>query len=111
MKPISITISTRPPISAGEGRSNSSGDARDGETRGATPDEQQEPCRDEHDGAVVAVRRQIEDENEAHRGDCRQRNARDAARDRRVIDTSPTSAPRKISQTAATCDAHRLRLR
>ncbi len=60
--------------------------ARDGEGRADDPGEQQKPGRDEHHRAVVAVRRKVEDENEADAGDRRQRNARDARRHGRVVD-------------------------
>ena len=88
VKPISITISTRPPIRAGETRSLVSVPVT--VKRGADdPDQQQKPGRDQHHRAIVAMRREIEDQDEADAGDGRERNARDARRDRRVIDGKP----------------------
>ena len=57
----------------------------DRETRRADPGEQQEPGRDEHDRPLVAVRREIDDEQEARAGDGRERNMRDAGGDGGVV--------------------------
>ena len=72
VKPISMTISTRPPISAGWTRSSVELPG-DGEARSRDPDEQQEPGRDQHDRAVVAVDREIDDQDEADAGHGRDR--------------------------------------
>ena len=82
VNPISMTISTRPPSSAGPTMSlvrkpsTVSGRADD-------PDDQEEPGRDQHHRAVVVVRREIDHEREAENGDEEQRYARDAGGDRR----------------------------
>ena len=66
VKPISMTISTRPPISAGATRSLVSVPG-DGQACRRHPGQQQEPGRDQHHRAVVAVRREIEDEDASRR--------------------------------------------
>ena len=53
------------------------------------PDRQQEPGRDQHHGALIAMRRQMQDQHEADGGDGRDRDARDARRHRRVEDGKP----------------------
>ena len=63
--------------------------AGDRETRRADPGEQQEPCRDEHDRALVAMRREIDDQQEARARDGRERNMRDAGGDRGVVPGEP----------------------
>ena len=63
--------------------------AGDREARGADPGEQQEPCRDEHDRALVAMRREIDDQQEARARDGRERNMRDAGGDRGVVPGEP----------------------
>ena len=85
VKPISMTISTRPPISPGAARSLVEGPG-DREARAGDPDEQQEPGRDQHHRPVGAARRHVEDEDEADAGDGGDRDARDAGGDRRIVD-------------------------
>ena len=58
----------------------------DGEGRADDPDQQQEPGRNQHDRAIVAMRGEIEHQDEADAGDRRKRNPRNARRDRRVIE-------------------------
>ena len=63
--------------------------AVDREAGGGDPDHQQQPGRDEHDRAFEAMRGEIEHQNEPDRSDGGERNARNARRDRRVIDGEP----------------------
>ena len=80
-----------------------------------TQTQQQEPGRDQHDRAVVAMGGEIEHEDEADGGDGGERNARDAGRDRRVIDGKADEGERgRPARSPATCEARtcqRLRLR
>ncbi len=55
-----------------------------GEARADHPGEQQEPGRDQHDRAVVAVRREVEHQHEADAGDGGEGKPCDAGGDRRV---------------------------
>ena len=88
MKPISITISTRPPIRAG--CDEIGGElAADGEAADDDPGDEQEPGRDQHDRAVVAVRGEVHDEHEADPGHRRDGDARDAGGDRRIDHREP----------------------
>ena len=82
---MSMTISTSPPMRAGrhEIGEQLSGD-REGRCR--DPGDQQEPGRHQHDGAIVAVRREMQDEDEADARDRRDRDPRNARRDRRIDD-------------------------
>ena len=83
VKPISITISTRPPSSAGPTMSlvTTPVTAR---LAGEHPHDQQQPGRDQQHRAVEAVRREIDDEAEARDRHDGERHARDAGGDRRI---------------------------
>ena len=56
-------------------------EAQDGQRGADHPDDQQEPGRDQHHRAVVAVGGEIDHQDEAEHGDQKQRDARDAGRD------------------------------
>ncbi len=60
--------------------------AGDGERGADHPGQQQEPRRDQHHGAVVTVRREVEDQDEADAGDGGERDPGDTGGDRRVVD-------------------------
>ena len=73
---------------ADEGRRHEIGGqlAHDGEAGRRDPGHQEEPGGNEHHGAVVAVRRQMDHEDEADAGDRRDRHARHARGHRRIDD-------------------------
>ena len=82
VKPISMTMRTRPPSKAGPTMSL----VRKPSTVNAGaehPDDQQQPGRDQHHGAVVVVGGEVDDEGEAEHGDQEQRYAGDAGGDLR----------------------------
>ena len=58
--------------------------ARHHEAGSHDPRQQQEPSRDQHQGAIISMRRQIDDEKESERCDATNRDARHAGRNRRV---------------------------
>ena len=53
------------------------------------PDRQQIPGRDQHHRAIGAARGEAQDEQEAEAGDGRDRDSRNARRDRRIVDRKP----------------------
>ena len=53
--------------------------------RADDPDQQQKPSRNQHDRAVIAMRGEIDHQDKPSAGDGRERNPRNAGRDRRVI--------------------------
>ena len=82
VKPISMTMRTRPPSNAGPTMSLVTR-PNHRHCRADHPDDQQQPGRNQHHRAVEAVGRKIDDQTEAEHGDEEQRDAGDTRGDLR----------------------------